>query len=121
MNGAIIPPGGNGFRRNSQKDTRIIRLIVFNWIAGAVLGLGVAAALILMDVAGIGSLIWRSSNATSALALLAGGFALTFASLVAGTAIMLVPKNDSPHDPPDGLGAAAQLAPARAVAKARRP
>jgi len=115
MTGSILPSGGSG---HSGASSRVVRMIVINWIGGAVIGALTAAALLWLDIAGIGSLVSRTSNAAAAIALLFGGFALTFASLVAGTAIMLIPKEDKPRDPPGGHGAVTgELAPARVIAR----
>lgn len=94
-------PGPNG-RRSREKDLRVVRMIIVNWIGGAFLGVVFAGALLWVDAGGLGGLILRSSNMVAALALLCGGFALTFASLAAGTAIMMMPKSDEPKDPPSG-------------------
>ncbi len=122
MGGATMPgrtPRGGG------DSMRVVRMIVFNWIGGAILGLLAAGGLLWLDIAGIGSSIWRSSNMFAALALLFGGFALTFASLVAGTAVMLMAGEDEPRDPPGGHGLkmgieAGELIPVRQTAGARR-
>lgn len=112
MTGSILPSGNGG------TEFRVVRMIVLNWLGGAIIGIVTAAALLWLDIAGIGSLMARTSNGMAAIALLFGGFALTFASLVAGTAIMLMPKEDSPRDPPGGHGAVSgELAPVRIVAR----
>ena len=66
----------------------IPRLIVENWILGAAAGVLCASIVLAIDLVHLRTLIWHSSEPWIALALLYGGFILTFASLLAGTAVM---------------------------------
>jgi hypothetical protein len=97
----------------------LVRLVLVNAIAGSVMGVIFAAALVLVDAQGIGTLIRSSDSGVLAFLLLAGGFAVTFGSLTAGTAVMLMAGRDS--DGSDGglPGLGVELVPARV--KARRP
>jgi hypothetical protein len=81
-------------------DTRVIRLLAWNAAAGAILGIFFAGFLVYWDVAGLGSLLAHSEMPLPALALLFGGFAVTFGSAVCGTAIMSM--SDDRDDGPGG-------------------
>ncbi len=89
-------------RDNGRAQMRVIRLIVVNWIAGAILGLAFAGMTLWFDVAGLGGLIMHANPIWAPLLLLAGGFMVLTASLVAGTAIMLIPRDEPPPDDPRG-------------------
>lgn len=91
----------------------LVRLVLVNSIAGSIMGVVFAAALVLVDAQGIGGLIRASDSALLAFLLLAGGFAITFGSLTAGTAVMLLAGRDD-GGPDDGLpGLRAELVPVR--------
>jgi hypothetical protein len=77
------------------QDHQILRLLAVNATVGAALGLGFVAALLALDLHGIGRLIRGSEDPIAALVLLTGGFVVTFASVVAGGAIMLLPSEHS--------------------------
>jgi hypothetical protein len=77
------------------REQPILRLLAINLAIGAALGLGFVATLVSMDLHGIGRLIRGSEDPIAALALLTGGFVVTFASVVAGGAIMLLPSEHS--------------------------
>lgn len=81
-------------------EHNLIRLLVWNAIAGATLGVLFAGFLLYWDVGGIGSLLLRSDQPLPALLLLFGGFAVTFGSAVCGTAIMGL--EDDRDDGPGG-------------------
>ncbi len=83
-------------------EQSLIRLLVWNAFAGALLGCGLAAFLLYMDVGGIGTLLARSDHPLPALFLLFGGFAVTFGSAVCGTAIMSLPTDDRDDGPGGG-------------------
>ena len=98
-----------------RQALRVVHLIVFNWLLGAGIGAAFAGLLIWADIAHIGRLILNAQPVWPGLALLFGGFAVTFGSLVAGTAIMLIPAKDEPPDDPPG----GRPIPVRAGAAAR--
>ena len=77
------------------KTPSIPMLIVHNWIAGSALGIALAVLLLWSDFARLGRLMGASDQETAAMALLFGGFAVTFGSAVAGTAIMLTSYDES--------------------------
>lgn len=76
------------FKRNET-----LRLVLAHAAVGALLGLAFAVALIVVDAHGIGALIMNSESGAVAFILLAGGFMITFGSLVAGSAVMLLPRD----------------------------
>lgn len=102
-------------RARRRRAMRVVHLIVLNWIGGALLGVFFAGLLIWSDLGGVGRLIMSATPIWPPLLLLFGGFALTFGSLVAGTAIMLIPKDEEPPDDPPG----GRMIPVRAHARAR--
>lgn len=102
MSGALhLPPGDS---RNA-----VVHLIVAHWILGMALGMVCAALVLWLDVAHLRSLLMRSDRVMwEGVALLFGGFALTFGGVVCAGAIMILPKDDDDHD--SGLGAPATYA-----------
>lgn len=94
----------------------LVRMVIVNWIMGACMGVAFAALLIAADVAGMGSLISSTDLAIPALALLFGGFAITFGGVIAATAIMLMNEDD---DSDGGHGFMLKPIPVRAVARSR--
>lgn len=82
--------------RNSEAAgfPRIVRYLAVHAAIGIAVGCACAAALLLLDVAGVGTLIAGTSTPLVPIALLFGGFALTFGSLAMGSAIMLLPEQE---------------------------
>ncbi|MDP2356354.1 MAG: hypothetical protein Q8M31_09895 [Beijerinckiaceae bacterium] len=78
------PPGRDPF----------IRMVIVNWIVGACLGVAFAAVILAADVGGMHSLMLGHNISITAIALLFGGFAITFGGVVAATAIMLIKEDD---------------------------
>jgi hypothetical protein len=66
----------------------VIRLVAINAGIGVAVGLACAGSLLVFDYQGIWSLLRKTDAAVPALALLFGGFAVTFGSVVCGSAIM---------------------------------
>lgn len=83
--------------RTSRGPDPVIRMILINWVLGACIGVAFAAVLLAADVAGIRGLIMGSGVSIPALALLFGGFSITFAGVIAATAIMLMNDGDVDH------------------------
>jgi len=83
-------------------EQSLIRLLVWNALAGAFLGCVFAAFLLFMDVGGLGTLLAHAENPLPALFLLFGGFAVTFGCAVCGTAIMALPADDQDDGPGGG-------------------
>lgn len=73
----------------------MVQFIVRHAVMGVGFGFLFAAVTLWLDVAGLRTLLWRSPDWIVALCLLFGGFAVTFGSAVAGTAIMLLPDESS--------------------------
>lgn len=78
------------------RDHPAIRLVLGHAVLGAGLGLAFACALVIVDAHGIGTLIRESDSGLLAFALLAGGFMVTFGSMVAGGAVMLLDNGSGP-------------------------
>ncbi|MBX2854047.1 MAG: hypothetical protein KTR21_03610 [Rhodobacteraceae bacterium] len=71
------------------------RMLIVNGVGGAVLGLGLCAAVLWMDVAGVGSLIARSSDPALPAALLAFMLAITCAGVAMASALFSYAGDDS--------------------------
>lgn len=80
----------------------LFRLLVIHGAAGAVLGILFVIGVLVLDVAGIHSLLSRTGEWVVGLSLLCMGSITTFASVSMGGAIMMLPKEDAPLDPPAG-------------------
>ncbi len=99
----------------SRAAPSVVRLVVLNWILGIGAGILAAALLLWLDIAGLRTLLVRDGSVVG-LVLLFGGFAVTFGSVVCGTAIMAVrPEPESDWD----AGGSAALEPA--AARVRQP
>ncbi|MBX9757658.1 MAG: hypothetical protein K2Y29_02700 [Beijerinckiaceae bacterium] len=105
---AVRPPPG--------RDP-LVRMLVINWIMGACMGVAFAAVLLAADVAGMRSLIMGTDLAIPALALLFGGFAITFGGVIAATAVMLM--NDKDDDRDGGHGFQLRPIPVRVPVRVR--
>ncbi len=75
---------------STMRGNPVVCLILRSALMGAGLGLAFAVALVALDAHGIGHLITQSDAGAVAFVLLAGGFMVTFASLVAGGAVMSI-------------------------------
>ena len=84
----------DGLARGMCRCDPIVRLVVTHWILGALTGIGCAGFLLACDVAHLRSLLAHSDVAAAGLALLFGGFAITFGGVVAATAVMLVAPDE---------------------------
>ena len=79
---------------NHSSIPPLVRFLMRNAALGAGAGIFVAGGLIATDAASIGTLFATTSTPIAAAALFFGMFALTFASLAMGTAIMTLGKDD---------------------------
>ena len=79
-----------------------LKLVLSHAALGALFGFVFSVVLVLLDAHGLGTLLRRSDSGFVAFVLLAGGFMVTFGSLVAGGAIMLLPEDGD--DGQDGGG-----------------
>ncbi len=75
-----------------MSDQRLLRFLAVNALIGIAVGWLLLAALILLDVARLGQLLWASEDRITTIILAAAGFGVTFGSLAMGTAIFLLPK-----------------------------
>lgn len=105
--------------RRTDKSSRLVRLMVSNWIFGWAIGCAVAAAVLISNVGGIRVLMFHSEFMWQGLALLFGGFGFTFGSVVCATAIMLLPTEEDKDDGRGGGTGSPVLLPAYALARAR--
>jgi hypothetical protein len=72
----------------------LLRFLAVNCAIGVVAGWTLLALLILTDTAGLATLIWNSDSPALPLAMLAGGFAITFGSAAMGAAVMMLRNGD---------------------------
>ncbi|MBL8566709.1 MAG: hypothetical protein JNM89_13420 [Hyphomicrobiaceae bacterium] len=76
--------------------SRLLEFLALHTGMGAGIGISFAALAVLTDFAGIGTLMKETSDPVIPMVLLFASFALTFASLKVGIAVMSLPL-----DPPD--------------------
>ena len=96
------------------------RYLFRNAVAGALIGVLVVAAILYLDVGGVGSLLFGGDDTVVGLLLLVWFFGLTFASVAMGSAVMALghrPKDDRPDR---GSRAPAGWVPAFASVRPRR-
>lgn len=70
------------------------RLLVINMLLGVMLAVIVVGAVIALDVGHVGTLLMKDRNPLAALVILLGSFIVTCASVMMGTAIMMLARND---------------------------
>lgn len=92
----------------------VVKLVISHWILGAATGVFCAGILLVLDVAGLRTLLLNDAGAAVGLALLFGGFAITFGGVVAATAVMFI----APEQEPDGTGGRRKIV-AERTARAR--
>jgi hypothetical protein len=97
-----------------------LRLVLGHALLGSLLGLAFAVALVATDAHGLGTLMRGSDTGVLAFLLLAGGFVVTFGSLVAGGAVMLLGEGSSGGGGLRGPAPALVPIPVRARRRARR-
>lgn len=73
---------------------KLLKLLAINLAIGIFIGLSFLAILIFADIAGIGTLIWQSSDPVLAIILLGVGLCVTFGSAAMGSAVMMMPYED---------------------------
>jgi hypothetical protein len=74
-----------------RDHARMLRFLALNAALGMTLGLAVAAAVLFLDLGGIGGRVARSSNPLLPLLLIAFPMALVFGAAVTATAIWTMP------------------------------
>lgn len=77
---------------------QLVRFLGLHCLLGAAFGVVVAAAVIMSNIAGLKDLLETSNDPAVALGMLYFMFALTFASLSMGAAVMLLPDKDDGDD-----------------------
>jgi hypothetical protein len=76
------------FLRRWRAMDPIVRAMIQSWITGMAVGLVCAALLLLIDFAGLRTLLWKSDMRAVGALLLSAGFAFSFGGLVAAGAAM---------------------------------
>lgn len=103
---------------NRAKPNWLVRLMIANWALGWAVGFVCASGVLLSNLSGLRDLMMSSQLMLQGLALLYGGFGITFGGVVCATAIMLLPSDEDSWE--GGGGARAPiLLPAYALAKIR--
>lgn len=97
--------------------TRYLRLLAWHALGGVAVGLGAAAALVVLDVGHLLTLVTGPNGSWVAAALLGFGFAVTFGSASLGAAIMGLGAH---RPPPAGGRRAGAPVPATLAAPASR-
>lgn len=77
---------------------KLIRFVVLNSIVGILIGWTIAAALLWMNVSGLGDMFVRSDSKPVILALLGMSFGVTFGFAYLSTAVMLMPTGKDDFD-----------------------
>lgn len=77
---------------------KLIRFVIFNSIIGILIGWAIAAALLWMNVSGLGDMFVRSDSKPVILALLGMSFGVTFGFAYLSTAVMLMPTGKDDFD-----------------------
>lgn len=82
-----------------DRPKTVVRLVVTNWILGALVGVICGAVVLSLDVGRVRQLLFGSDQMWAGLVLLFGGFMTTFGGVVCATAIMVVPyeKDEGPR------------------------
>jgi len=79
-------------KHKAEQKPSLIRFLAVNAGIGGATGCAAAGMLLATDAGGLATLLVEANSIIAGSALLFGGFALTFASLAMGSAIMLLPK-----------------------------
>ncbi len=74
---------------------RLVRYLALHAVVGALIGIGLAAALLIADVAGIGKTFARADAKFIAGFVFFGSFALTVSACVTGTSVMFISWDDN--------------------------
>lgn len=76
----------------------ITRYVIQNWLIGGMAGAVCALLVLVTDTGHLRTLLASSDAAWQGMALLFGGFILTFAGVVCATAVMYLPSSTSNKD-----------------------
>ncbi len=114
-------PRGEGFPGGTRAFLRLplIRLLAANLAAGSVAAVTAVTALIMFDVAGMGTLIGAAEDPVLPVILLVFGFVVTLAGVAMATAVMSLPYDRGAPDDDRGRAVEAELTPVRVVAPRR--
>ena len=96
----FMPPVFREPRRRWRRTDPVVRLVIGNWALGMALGALLATGMLLFDVLGLRTLLWRSDVKLAGAVLFIGSFALTFGGVMAAGAAMLAGRDDD--DEPRG-------------------
>jgi acyl-coenzyme A thioesterase PaaI-like protein len=88
--------------RFGELDMPLTRLLAINLGIGVALALLLVGGLLVLNPGGLRDLILADRSPTVAIALLLGGFIITFASTAMGTAIMAMGVGEQDDEPRDG-------------------
>jgi hypothetical protein len=88
----------DAWRRWGERH-RLAQGVILNWAFGMGIGVFCAALLLVFDIFGLRSLLWRSDVAVIGAAMLCAAFAFTFGGVVAAAAVM---QFDESSDEPRG-------------------
>ncbi|WP_298428159.1 hypothetical protein [Rhodoblastus sp.] len=105
--------------RHHRNASRLVRLVIANWVLGWAVGFACAALVLFSNVAHIRDLMFSSELMLQGLALLFGGFGFTFGGVVCATAVMLLPTDEDSWNGRGGGLRAPILLPAYVMARAR--
>jgi len=72
----------------------LIRFLICHALIGMALAVGFVGALVVLDIAGLGRLMWNSPSGAIAAAVLTLALGITFGSAQIGFAVMLLPRDE---------------------------
>jgi hypothetical protein len=72
----------------------LLRYLAIHCAIGVAAGLTFLAALMIIDLAGLRTLIWTSSNPLLPLGVLAAGLSFTFGGVAMAAAVMMLPGEE---------------------------
>jgi hypothetical protein len=90
-------------RSQPPLDNPLLRLLFWNWIAGAIAAVTLLGGLLVTNAMHLRDLIFSSDNPVVPIAMLMFGFLITMCSVAMGTAIMNSGSDDDDRN--GGLGA----------------
>lgn len=85
-------------RTGKQPMPKLIRFVIVNSAIGIVIGWAIAAALLWMNISGLGDMFARSDAKPVIIALLGMSFGVTFGFGYLATAVMLMPTGKDDFD-----------------------
>jgi tetrahydromethanopterin S-methyltransferase subunit E len=72
----------------------LLKFLALHCAIGVAAGMVFLAGLIIVDLAGLRTLIWTSANPILPLALLAAGLSITFGGVAMAGAVMMLPSRE---------------------------